>query len=138
MEVRERIGQQISSGILFIIFITVVDISFKIVNLKYIFECFFDYLQTDIDNENLVLNHMTNVAIKTHQMTERKLSSLVTGGPPLWITRHRHDSRYSGPSRSQQSRNPQQNVIFTALLINYSFLCIISCLITMMNKFILL
>ena len=54
---------------------------------------------------------MTNVAVKTHQMTERKLSSLVTGGPPLWITRHRHNSRYSSPSRSQQSSRNQQNVI---------------------------
>ena len=71
------------------------------------------YLQTDIDNENLILNHMTNVAVKTHQMTERKLSSLVTGGPPLWITRHRHNSRYSSPSRSQQSSRNQQNVMLT-------------------------
>ena len=71
------------------------------------------YFQTDIDNENLILNHMTNVAVKTHQMTERKLSSLVTGGPPLWITRHRHNSRYSSPSRSQQSSRNQQNVILT-------------------------
>ena len=71
------------------------------------------YLQTDIDNENLILNHMTNVAVKTHQMTERKLSSLVTGGPPLWITRHRLNSRYSSPSRSQQSSRNQQNVMLT-------------------------
>ena len=71
------------------------------------------YFQTDIDNENLILNHMTNVAVKTHQLTERKLSSLVTGGPPLWITRHRHNSRYSIPSRSQQSSRNQQNVILT-------------------------
>ena len=81
-------------------------------------------LQTDTDQENLVLNHMTNVAVKTHQMTDRKLSSLVTGGPPLWITRHRHSNTFRPPS---PSRRPQQNVIFhklqlfTAIILLYLF-----------------
>ena len=39
-------------------------------------------------NENLVLNHMTNIALKTDQFPE-KLTSLVTGNPPLWISRQR-------------------------------------------------
>ena len=66
---------------------------------------------------------MTNVAVKTHQMTERKLSSLVTGGPPLWITRHRHNSKFSSPARSPGSRTPQQNVI---LLEEYKLNCFLS------------
>ena len=28
--------------------------------------------QTEIDQENLVLNHMTNVAVQTHQIKDRK------------------------------------------------------------------
>ena len=63
--------------------------------------------QTEIDQENLVLNHMTNVAVQTHQIKDRKLSSLVTGGPPLWITRQRH----SQPFRAPNTRRSQQNVI---------------------------
>ena len=63
--------------------------------------------QTEIDQENLVLNHMTNVAVQTHQIKDRKLSSLVTGGPPLWITRQRH----SQPFRVPSTRRSQQNVI---------------------------
>ena len=61
--------------------------------------------QTEIDQENLVLNHMTNVAVQTHQIKDRKLSSLVTGGPPLWITRQRHSQPFRAPStiRSQQN-----------------------------------
>lgn len=39
-------------------------------------------------DENLVLNHMTNVAILAHQLDE-SLVSLVTGSPPLWVTRKR-------------------------------------------------
>ena len=66
---------------------------------------------------------MTNVAVKTHQMTERKLSSLVTGGPPLWITRHRHNSRFSSPSRSQQSSRNQQNVILSIQCLNETPYC---------------
>ena len=63
--------------------------------------------QTEIDQENLVLNHMTNVAVQTHQIKDRKLSSLVTGGPPLWITRQRH----SQPFTASNIRRSQQNVI---------------------------
>ena len=47
------------------------------------------YHQREVDHENLILNHMTNVAIYAGQL-QHKLTSLVTGGPPLWITRHRH------------------------------------------------
>ncbi len=39
-------------------------------------------------NENLALNHMTNIGILESQMRE-KLVSLVTGSPPLWVTRKR-------------------------------------------------
>ena len=39
-------------------------------------------------DENLALNHMANVAIMEGQLDE-KLVSLVTGSPPLWITRDR-------------------------------------------------
>lgn len=39
-------------------------------------------------DENLALNHMANVAILEHQLDE-SLVSLVTGSPPLWITRDR-------------------------------------------------
>ena len=56
---------------------------------------------------------MTNVAVKTHQMTDRKLSSLVTGGPPLWITKHRH----SGPVKSQPPQRPHQNVILNVYIV---------------------
>ena len=49
---------------------------------------------------------MTNVAVQTHQIKDRKLSSLVTGGPPLWITRQRH----SQPFRAPNTRRSQQNV----------------------------
>ena len=38
--------------------------------------------------ENLALNHMVNVAILENQMHEN-LVSLVTGSPPLWITKDR-------------------------------------------------
>ena len=38
--------------------------------------------------ENLILNHMTNIALLADQFPE-KLASLVTGNPPLWVTRDR-------------------------------------------------
>ena len=38
--------------------------------------------------ENLILNHMSNIALRTGQLPE-KMTSLVTGNPPLWITRDR-------------------------------------------------
>ena len=38
--------------------------------------------------ENLILNHMTNIALRSDQFPE-KLTSLVTGNPPLWVTRDR-------------------------------------------------
>ena len=43
---------------------------------------------TGARDENLVLNHMTNVAIGAEQMEER-ISTLVTGNPPLWVSRDR-------------------------------------------------
>lgn len=39
-------------------------------------------------NENLILNHMTNIALSVQQLPE-KLTSLVTGNPPLWISNRR-------------------------------------------------
>ena len=47
--------------------------------------------------ENLVLNHMVNVAIFEHHM-EESLTSLVTGNPPLWVTRHR--SKIDGQTKT--------------------------------------
>ncbi len=38
--------------------------------------------------ESLILNHMANVALTVDQFPE-KLISLVTGNPPLWISRSR-------------------------------------------------
>ena len=52
------------------------------------FGCF---SQEDVDHENLILNHMTNVAIFSRHLANQKLGSLVTGGPPLWVTHHRHN-----------------------------------------------
>ena len=46
-----------------------------------------------LKNENLILNHMANIAIMAHQL-EESLVSLVTGSPPLWVTRRR--SRLDG------------------------------------------
>ena len=47
-------------------------------------------------DENLALNHMSNVAILENQL-EESLVSLVTGNPPLWITRDR--SPFDGNTR---------------------------------------
>ena len=38
--------------------------------------------------EDLVLNHLANIALGTEQLPDR-LSSLVTGNPPLWVSRER-------------------------------------------------
>ena len=43
-------------------------------------------------DENLALNHMTNAATLAHQLDE-KMVSLVTGSPPLWVTRKRTNDR---------------------------------------------
>lgn len=39
--------------------------------------------------ESLILNHMTNIALMVEQLPE-KMTSLVTGNPPLWITEDRN------------------------------------------------
>ena len=39
-------------------------------------------------SENLILNHMTNIALRVDQFPE-KLTTLVAGNPPLWVTRSR-------------------------------------------------
>ena len=43
-------------------------------------------------DENLALNHIANVAILEGQLNE-KIVSLVTGSPPLWITRKRENGQ---------------------------------------------
>ena len=50
-----------------------------------------------LKNENLILNHMANIAIMAHQL-EESLVSLVTGSPPLWVTRRR--SRLDGRAQT--------------------------------------
>ena len=39
-------------------------------------------------DENLALNHMVNIALATEFLPE-KMTSMVTGNPPLWVTRSR-------------------------------------------------
>ena len=39
-------------------------------------------------SENLILNHMTNIALRVDQFPE-KLTTLVTGNPPLWMVKSR-------------------------------------------------
>ena len=52
--------------------------------------------------ENLILNHMSNIALRTGQLPE-KMTSLVTGNPPLWITRDRRGIYVNqGPLRSNR------------------------------------
>ncbi len=39
--------------------------------------------------ENLIINHIGNIALSTQQFPE-KLTSWVTGNPPLWVTKNRN------------------------------------------------
>ena len=46
-------------------------------------------------DENLALNHLANVAIMEGQLDE-KIVSLVTGSPPIWVTRRRSNNGQTG------------------------------------------
>ena len=63
-----------------------------------------------IRDENLALNHMANVAIMEHQL-EESLVSLVTGSPPLWVTRKRSRSDGTPETFINQARIVQPDIL---------------------------
>ncbi len=65
--------------------------------------------------ETLVLNHLANVALSADELPER-VSSLVTGNPPLWVSRGRggvfvNQARIVGPDVRARSRRGDEQVM---------------------------